>query len=528
MRVKVGLLCVLGWLGCSNDSADGVGDLYRGPTSPPMTSPPSPPPSSPVSPPPNPPSSEAPVQTVGNPFVLTESDPLSTFAVDVDTASYDIFRRALQSGTLPNPSEVRVEEYVNYFRYTYPAPAPGSDLPFAISLAVSPQIAQAPTKLLRVGLQGVLAEKRPANLVFLVDVSGSMDAPNKLPLVKLVLREALSVLDSSDRVSIVTYAGSTGVALAPTEVRQRSAIVGVLEALSAGGGTNGSSGIELAYAQAAAGLLEGGINHVILCTDGDFNLGLTSDDALVRLIEQKRASGVTLTALGFGERNNDAMMERVSNAGNGSYSVLFDQDQAIAYAHQRLLSSMLHIAKDVKIQIEFNPSHVYAYRLLGYEDRALADGQFRDDRVDAGELGSGHQVTALYELAASAAELPASVMPSRGEPSALPSGPALALGELMRVRLRFKRPDATETDAAREVSATLLTSAIAPRIEQLDDDAVWAMGVASLAEQLRSQSSPYPLDFVALQTLLAARASVSPERAELISLLPQVRSLLGR
>jgi Ca-activated chloride channel homolog len=469
-----------------------------------------------------------PQATASNPFVLTESDPLSTFAADVDTASYDIFRRSIASSILPSPYEVRAEEYVNYFHYAYPAPAADSDVPFSIALAASAHIDGAPTKLLRVGIQGAVADKRPMSLVFLVDISGSMAAENKLPLVKRVLREALDVLEPRDKVSIVTYAGGTSVPLAPTEVREQAKIVGALSALQPGGGTNGASGIQLAYQQANAAFLDDGINHVVLCTDGDFNLGVSNDDALVSLIEQKRKTGVTLTALGFGERNNDRMMERVSNAGNGIYSVLYNEDQAIAYVHQRLLSSMIHIAKDVKIQVEFNPEHVHAYRLVGYEDRLLADDQFRDDWVDAGEIGSGHQVTALFELALRAQDLPASVTPSQGERSGDTRASDLAAEDLVRVSVRFKRPGAAESEAAREVSETLGLSAVADDVQELDDDAVWAMGVASLAERLRQSPYARRLDVAALEALLAERVGQSRERAELHGLLPQVTQLLGR
>jgi Ca-activated chloride channel family protein len=465
---------------------------------------------------------------VSNPFVLADSDSLSTFAVDVDTASYDIFRRSLESGILPNPTEVRSEEYVNYFHYDYPAPTLKDEVPFSISLAASAHIADVPTKLLRVGIQGAVAEKRPTNLVFLVDVSGSMAAPNKLPLVQRVLREALDVLDPGDKVSIVTYAGSVGVALPPTEVRERARITSALSGLAPSGGTNGSSGIQLAYQQANAAFLEEGINHVVLCTDGDFNLGVTSDEALVSLIEQKRKSGVTLTALGFGERNNDRMMERVSNAGNGIYSVLYNEDQAIAYVHQRLLSSMIHIAKDVKIQVAFNPEHVYAYRLIGYEDRLLLDSQFRDDWVDAGEIGSGHQVTALFELALSAEDLPSSATPSRGEPQVEDSSHAVPPEDLVRVSVRFKRPGAAESEAAREVSQTLGLAALADDVSELDADAVWAMGVASLAELLHHSPHAQKLDVAGLEGLLGARVGDSAERAELHALLPKVQRLMGR
>jgi Ca-activated chloride channel family protein len=342
-----------------------------------------------------------------------------------------------------------------------------------------------------------------------------------------VLREALTVLQPADRVAIVSYAGFTRVVLEATEVREQARIRAAIDALSAGGGTNGGSGIELAYRQADLAFREGGINHVILCTDGDFNLGVSSNDALVQLIEQKRKSGVTLTALGVGERNNDAMMERVSNAGNGIYSVLYNEDQAIAYTHQRLLSSMVHVAKDLKIQVEFNPDHVYAYRLIGYEDRALLDQQFRDDRVDAGEVGSGHQVTALYELALRPEDLPlAGELRSMRVADATES--ELEADELVRVRLRWKKPGASERDSAQEADFSLTRAALLEDGAELDADAVWAIGVATLAEAFHR--SPYiaAADLTAIGQRLSPLVGDSSERAELISFWPRAVRLAPR
>lgn len=264
-----------------------------------------------------------------NPFVIAEHDPLSTFAADVDTASYDIFTSSVSSGSLPPSATVRLEEFVNYFRYGYEPPAADAAAPFSISLAAAPA-PDPSTVLLRVGIQGRLpaTKKRPANLVFLVDTSGSMSDPNKLPLVQYTLTEALTVLDRSDTISIVSYAGSTEVRLEPTPVSDATTIEAAIAGLVSSGGTNGSSGIRLAYEQAESAFIADGINHVILCTDGDFNLGITSNDALVDLITEKRKTGITLTSLGYGSNPNDAMMERVSDAGNGTYSVIYSRGQA--------------------------------------------------------------------------------------------------------------------------------------------------------------------------------------------------------
>jgi Ca-activated chloride channel family protein len=472
-----------------------------------------------LAPPEQPPSDDTRVAT--SPFVVTATDPLATFAADVDTASYDIFRRSILGNSAPPPAQVRAEEYLNYFHYDYPVPEPGADVPFTVSLSASAHITDARTKILRVGIQGAVDDqKRAASLVFLVDVSGSMAADNKLPLVKRVLHEALSVLRPSDMVSIVTYAGSTSVALPPTAVRAQGSISSAIDSLHiGGGGTNGASGIGLAYEQANKAFLEGGINHVLLCTDGDFNVGVTSDEALVQLIEQKRKSGVTLTALGVGERNNDAMMERVSNAGNGIYSVLYNEDQAVAYAHQRLLSTMLHIAKDVKIQVELNPAHVYAYRLIGYEDRAILDAQFREDWVDAGEIGSGHQVTALFELALTQEDLPPGI---HATTSSLVAGSNdksdITVEDLARVRLRWKEPGASEREPANEALFSLARAELRDDAAELDADAVWAIGVASLAEVLHQSPYVQDVDLNAIGKRLAPLVGNSPERSELISL----------
>jgi Ca-activated chloride channel family protein len=425
------------------------------------------------------------------PFVMTAHDPLSTFAADVDTASYDIFRRDANDGRLSDPASVRLEEYVNSFRYSYPAPEASAGEPFAIHLAAAPSLYDTGTLLFRVGIQGKVAEPAPANLVYLVDVSGSMSAADKLPLVKVVMTESLKVLQPTDLVSIVTYAGSTTVALAPTLVSDADSILPVIESLTAGGSTAGASGIDLAYEQAEAAYIEDGINHVVMCTDGDFNVGPYTNTELISLIEQKRTTGVTLTALGFGYGNlNDSMMEAVSNAGNGMYAVISNEDHAIEYANDQLLSTMIHIAKDMKIQVEFNPEHVVAYRLLGYENRAIADDQFRDDTVDAGEVGAGHRVTALYEIVPSSVDVPT----AEGAPDPEDGDPydgdvEVDLLDLVLVKVRYKEPGAAEEDPAFEVAESLPVADAATSYADLDADFRWAYAVASFAEVLKE--SPY-------------------------------------
>jgi Ca-activated chloride channel family protein len=399
-----------------------------------------------------PPGSEEADPSEESAFVATESDPFSTFGADVDTASYDLFRSNLANGWgLPDPSSVRTEDFVNYFDYEYEEPAEG-ERPFTIDLAATSQFLDAPTALLRVGIQAAAApptEKRPANLAFLIDVSGSMQDSLKLPLVKRLLTETLEVLEPDDRVSLVTYASGTGVALPSTPVSERSAIEAVITDLSPGGATNGAGGIQLAYEQIKSAWIEGGINHVVLCTDGDFNVGVSSTSELVKLIENERKSGITFTAVGFGAGPNDAMLEQISNHGNGIYGAVGTEAQATEYAHERMLGTLYHVAKDMKIQVEFNPELVVAYRLLGYENRAIADDDFRDDFVDAGEVGAGHRVTALYELALESGQLPEGETPSDGETSDLER--SIQSGDLVLVRVRYKDVGASEEDAAHEV-----------------------------------------------------------------------------
>lgn len=435
---------------------------------------------------------EVPQQVLpANPFVITAHDPLSTFAADVDTASYDIFTNSVASGSLPPAATVRLEEFVNYFHYDYAPPAADSEHPFSISLAAAPALDPS-TLLFRVGIRGRLpsVEKRAANLVFLVDTSGSMAAANKLPLVQYTLTQALTVLDPTDKISIVSYAGSTEVRLQPTPVLQSATIEAAIAGLTSSGGTNGSSGIRLAYDQARSAFIDGGINHVLLCTDGDFNLGVTSNDELVKLITEERESGITFTALGYGSLPNDAMMERVSNAGNGTYSVVYSEAAADTYVKDRLLSSLDYIAKDLKLQVEFNPAKIYAYRLLGYEDRNIADNDFRNDVVDAGEVGAGHRVTALYQLVLAGGALPTSSKAPAPQDGAPYSGPAeVGAEDYALVKIRYKTPDAGTTDPAFEVNQTLGATGVADSWSELDQDFQWAYAVASFAEILKG--SPY-------------------------------------
>ncbi len=470
-------------------------------------------------------------QVATNPFVVTRHDPLSTFAADVDTASYDNFRRSVGFGTLPPPERVRLEEFVNYFAYDYPAPAADAELPFQIALSAAPSPYATGTTLLRVGIQGKQPpplERKPTNLVFLIDVSGSMLSADKLPLVQQVLTETVDLLNDDDTISIVTYAGSTGVRLPPTPVSDKDAILGQIAGLEAGGSTAGAAGIDLAYQQAEAGYIEDGLNHVILCTDGDFNVGPSSTAELVDFIEQKRKSGVTLTVLGFGANNNDDLMEGISNAGNGVYGAITDSDQASRYVEERLLATLVHIAKDVKLQIEFNPQQVYAYRLLGYENRAIADEDFRDDAIDAGEIGSGHRVTALYELAVNDGTLPEAVGAPDTEDGAPYAGAVeVASDDWVLVKVRYKEPGASESDPAKEVSLSLSSDDLVNAPGAADADFRWAVAVAGFAEILKG--SPYaPVDQLAtIDELIRDEAySSDPDKQEFVGLFTTARTLL--
>ena len=466
-----------------------------------------------------------------NPFVLTAHDPLSTFAADVDTASYDVFRQHAQTGTLPPAVGVRLEEYVNYFSYNYPAPAADGPHPFYISLAAAQQVFDRPTTLLRVGIQATNPppyQKKPTNLVFLLDVSGSMDDSVKLPLIRTMMVDALDVLDPTDTVAVVTYSTTAMVRLTPTPVSSRQTIESVINSLAAGGSTAGADGMGLAYQQAGNGFIPGGINHIVMCTDGDFNVGPSSTAELLNLIRQERQSGVTLTVLGFGSGNlNDSMMEAVADAGNGIYSVIIDGDHAQQYVRDKLLSTIVHVAKDMKIQVEFNPDLVYAYRLLGYEDRAIADANFRNDIIDAGEVGAGHRVTALYELVLAGGTIPSRTgapTPEDGAASTLPR--EIAPTDLALVKVRYKSVDAADTAPALEVSTALPSTAPQAWLDVADQDLRWATAVAALAEILKG--SPYAdKSFLpTIRSICAAQASRDADRQEFDALLEKIVPLL--
>lgn len=469
-----------------------------------------------------------------NPFVLAAADPLATFAADVDTASYDIFRRDVGLyGQLPNKDSVRLEEFVNYFHYAYPTPSADDPTPFRITVDAAPSPFSA-TTLVRVGIQARFVPpeaKRPANVVFLVDVSGSMDDPKKLPLVKVTMRAALDALDPTDRVSIVTYSGNVSVRLASTPVSEKTAITAAIDGLDAGGSTAGGAGLMMAYEQAESHFIEGGINHIILCTDGDFNVGASSDEAMVKLITEKRATGITLTTLGFGAGNlNDAMMEKVADAGNGSYSVIATEDQAVSYAHSRLLATLVMVAKDMKIQVAFNPAQVRAYRLLGYEDRAIADSDFRVDAVDAGEVGSGHVVTALFEVVPTGNVIPTAENAPPVKEGAVDVAaselPTFGGEDLLVTRVRYKDVGATAEDAAHEVAVAATIDLLENELADVGVDFRWAAAVAGFAEILKQSPFAKPSAMGTILELIDDAKGTSADRIEFADLVETSAALL--
>ena len=450
------------------------------------------------------------------------TEPVSTFSIDVDTGSYTNIRRMLNQGSLPPIDAVRIEEMINYFDYAYTSPDAG-DHPFSIQteLALSPWSND--HVLLRVGLKGYepMAEKRPAsNLVFLLDVSGSMNAPDKLPLLKKSLLLLSKQLNSSDKVSIVVYAGASGVVLEPTAGNQTLEIEKALENLSAGGSTNGQAGIQLAYQLAKKSYDPEGINRVILATDGDFNVGTSDVDSLKKLIEQKREQGISLTTLGFGTGNyNDELMEQLANVGNGNYAYIDGLNEARKVLVEELSSTLMTIAKDVKIQVEFNPDMVKEYRLLGYENRALAREDFNNDKVDAGEIGAGHTVTALYEVVLQGSD------GSRFDPlryqeetASQTKSKKQVSNELAYIKFRYK--------GVNETKSKLISQAInMPKhiiaFEQATQDFRFAATVAEFGEVLRQSKYVSGLDYKTMieHALKAKGSDPFGYRSEFIQLL---------
>ena len=419
---------------------------------------------------------------IENPFESPKTAPLSTFSIDVDNASYTNVRRFINNGQSVPKDAVRVEEMVNFFKYTYPQPL--KENPFSINTEYSVSPWNTNTKLVRIGLQGKIipTESLPAsNLVFLIDVSGSMSDINKLPLLKESLKILVNQLRNEDKISIVVYAGAAGLVLPPTSGSEKQTIISALDKLQSGGSTAGGAGIQLAYKTAEENFIKGGNNRVILATDGDFNVGASSDSDMQTLIEDKRKSGVFLTCLGYGMGNyKDSKMETLADKGNGNYAYIDNIQEANRFLGKEFKGSMFAIAKDVKIQIEFNPIHVKAYRLIGYENRKLRPEDFKNDAIDAGELGSGHTVTALYEV------IPAdSKSDFYNEPLDLKYSKVEATGtkfndELATIKFRYKKPDG---DKSIELVQVIENKAIS--LETTSQDFKFSTAVAWFGLKLR-------------------------------------------
>ena len=434
-----------------------------------------------------------------SPVHMVADAPVSTFAVDVDTAAYANVRRFLNQGQLPPADAVRTEEMINYFRYDYPLPDDRTT-PFSVTTDVAQSPWNTQTKLLRIGLRGYdlsYARRPAANLVFLIDVSGSMDEPDKLPLVKSALSTLADTIGPDDSVGIVVYAGAAGVVLDPTS--DPAEIRDALGELSAGGSTAGGEGLQLAYALARDNFIKGGVNRVVLATDGDFNVGITDRAELEKLIEHERDTGITLTALGFGQGNlNDAMMESIADLGNGNYAYIDSAMEAKKVLSEELSSTLFTIAKDVKVQVEFNPAYVSQYRLIGYENRALAEQDFDDDKIDAGDIGAGHQVTAIYEVVPAGTKgWLADRRYTDNRRTAAPAAAGRPGGEMAFVRLRYKLPEGdTSRLIEQPISATQLATQSLPR-----GDMAFATAVAAFGQKLRGDTRLGDIGFADIRRL---------------------------
>ncbi len=444
-----------------------------------------------------------------NPFFKVSARPLSTFSVDVDTASYANTRRFLADGKLPPKDAVRVEEMINYFSYDYPQPAKGE--PFSITTDVTQSPWNAKLKLVRVGLKAPAIEDSqvPArNLVFLIDVSGSMTDANKLPLLKQAMNLLVAQMRSQDKIAIVTYAGNAGLALPPTSGNEKDTIRNAIFRLEPGGSTNGAAGIQLAYDLAEKQKSKGGINRVILATDGDFNVGTTDQGSLIRLIEQRREKGVFLTVLGFGMGNyKDSTLEKLADKGNGNHAYIDSLSEARKVLVKEAGATLVTVAKDVKLQVEFNPTTVAGYRLIGYENRVLKDEDFNDDKKDAGDIGAGHSVTALYEIVPAGTEVPGAgkVDDLKYQSKTVPNANATT-GELMTVKIRYKQPDGK--------TSKLLSRSVANQTVELaktSTDLRWATAIAGFGMLLRESPHRGNLSWKQVQAMAEAAIGTDTE-----------------
>ncbi|MDF0696065.1 VWA domain-containing protein [Rhizobium sp. MC63] len=452
------------------------------------------------------PSRERFANAAANPIKSVATDPVSTFSADVDSASYSFVRRSLTGGAMPDPQSVRVEEMINYFPYDWPRPDK-ADQPFKATVTVMPTPWNHNTELMHVAIKGydiAPATAPHANLVFLIDVSGSMDEPDKLPLLKSAFRLLINRLKADDTVSIVTYAGNAGTVLEPTRVAEKSKILSAIDRLEAGGSTGGAEGIEAAYDLAKKAFVKDGVNRVMLATDGDFNVGPSSNEDLKHIIVEKRQDGIFLTVLGFGRGNlNDSLMQTLAQNGNGSAAYIDTLAEAQKTLVEEAGSTLFPIAKDVKFQVEFNPERIAEYRLIGYETRALKREDFNNDRVDAGDIGSGHSVTAIYEITPKGSPAVMTDELRYGVPDKVPaetSGSAHQ-GELAFVKMRYKRPG--------EDKSALITTLVDDRntvatVDAAPQDVRFSVAVAAFGQKLSRTNALDAYPYQAIVDLAAA------------------------
>ena len=461
-----------------------------------------------------------------NRFLKVTDNPLSTFSIDVDAASYSNIRRFLNQGQLPPAGAVRIEEMVNYFTYQYPQPVKNE--PFSINTEISDAPWNKDHKLVLIGLQGkkIPTENLPAsNLVFLIDVSGSMQDPMKLPLVKASMKMLVDQLREEDKISMVVYAGAAGLVLEPTSGEEKTKIKDAIDKLEAGGSTAGGAGIKLAYKTAKEYFVKGGNNRVILCTDGDFNVGESSDDAMERMIEQERKSGVFLTVLGYGMGNyQDAKMQKLADKGNGNHAYIDGISEAKKVLVNEFGGTLFTIAKDVKLQVEFNPAKVQGYRLIGYENRMLAKEDFNDDKKDAGELGSGHTVTALYEVipVGIKSDFLQKVDSLKYQKNTAPLSTSSQTDEILTVKFRYKAPDG---DVSKLIEHPVLDKQLA--ITKTSENFRFAAAVAQFGLLLRNSEYKSAASYENVLSL-ARKAKANDEegyRSEFIRLVESAQLL---
>ncbi len=453
-----------------------------------------------------------------NPVKSAATDPVSTFSIDVDTASYSFARASLKAGFLPQPDTVRVEEMINYFPYDWKGPD-SADPPFNTTVSVMPAPWNEGHKLMHVAIKGydVQPAVQPrANLVFLIDTSGSMNAPDKLPLLQSAFRLLVGKLRADDTVSIVAYAGEAGTVLEPTRASEKDRILQAIDNLSAGGSTAGEAGLREAYRLAQKSFVKDGVNRVMLATDGDFNVGQTDDDDLKRLIEEERRSGVFLSVFGFGRGNlNDRMMQTIAQNGNGTAAYIDTLQEAEKVLVQEASSTMFPIAKDVKIQVEFNPAKVAEYRLIGYETRALAHEDFNNDRVDAGEIGSGHSVTAIYEVTPKGQ--PQMIDDLRYGEASTDNGGVANADEYAFVKIRYKLPDA---DTSKLITTPVTGANEIASFDQATTDQRFSVAVAAFGQKLRDGDQTASMGWDRIAEIASAARGADPfgYRSEFLSL----------